>query len=154
MFNLLSWSSRKAKWPVRSKGAAEILAAGDAIDEVKMLAKTLSHPFDVEVPVFIALVSNDIFTSLSTQRNSIEKCIRADNNVIRSDFERRNGSRFIWVPGRMHLSDPGRKPDKHSHRCAETLGIRRSSITRLSGIRILLFFALTRLIRCPKKRVM
>lgn len=37
VFHTLSWSSHKSKRPVKSTGAAEILAAGEAIDEGKVL---------------------------------------------------------------------------------------------------------------------
>lgn len=36
IYYIISWSSHKAKHPVRSIGAAEILAAGEAIDKGKM----------------------------------------------------------------------------------------------------------------------
>lgn len=39
MFHLLSWLSRKEKCPVRYIGAAKILAAGEEIDEIKVLAE-------------------------------------------------------------------------------------------------------------------
>lgn len=40
IFHVLSWSSHKSKRPVKSIGASEILAAGEAIDEGKLLAST------------------------------------------------------------------------------------------------------------------
>lgn len=55
IFHVLSWSSHKAKFPVRSIGAAEILTTGEAIDKGESLSSTLSGVFDVEVPLHIAL---------------------------------------------------------------------------------------------------
>ena len=40
IFHTVSWSSRKSKRPVKSVGAAEILAAGESIDEGKIIAQT------------------------------------------------------------------------------------------------------------------
>lgn len=88
LFHSLSWSSYRAKRPVRSVGAAEVLAAGDGIDEGQMLTRTLSSICGVDVRLIVALDSKDLFTSLSTQRQSIDKSIRADANVIRYAFER------------------------------------------------------------------
>lgn len=36
IFHKFNWSSHKSKKPVKSIGAAEILAAGEAIDDVKV----------------------------------------------------------------------------------------------------------------------
>lgn len=113
IWHVLSWSSRKAKRPVRSIGAAEILAAGESIDEGKNLARTLSDIHGIHVNLFVVVDSRDLFPSLKTQRNSIDKSIRADVNVIRFKLERRFVSRLTWVPGRVNLADPGTKPDSH-----------------------------------------
>ena len=40
VFHTLNWFSHKSKRPVKSIGAAEILAAGEAIDEGKVLANS------------------------------------------------------------------------------------------------------------------
>lgn len=65
-----------AKRPFRSFGAAEILYAGDEIDEGKILSRTPSKLYDVKVPVYISLYSKELFTPPSTQRNAIDKSIR------------------------------------------------------------------------------
>lgn len=103
--------SHKAKRPVRSTAAAEILAAGEAIDEGKMIAHTVSLLFGIKVELIIILDSKDLFTSLSTQKNSIDKSVRADVSVIRFEFECGNVSTFKWIPGKNNLADPGTKPD-------------------------------------------
>lgn len=70
-FHLLSWSSHKSRRTVRSIRAAEILAAVEAIDEGKILARTLSSIYSSRIPLLLALDSRDLFTSLSTERNSV-----------------------------------------------------------------------------------
>lgn len=82
IFHVLSSSSNKAKGPVRSIGAAEILAAVEAIDEGKMLAKSPSMLFSTHVPLFIALDSKDLFTSLSTHRAPFVDSIYNDPSSI------------------------------------------------------------------------
>lgn len=72
-FHTLSWSSYEAKRPDRSIGAAETLAAGEAIDEGNVLENTLSSITYKQVDLVEALDRKDLFSSLSTQGNSIEK---------------------------------------------------------------------------------
>lgn len=83
LFHILDWSSHRAKHPVQFIGAAEILAAGEAIYVEKLLAKTLFAVFGIKIPLLMAVDSNDWFSSLSPQRNFIYESIRADVNVIR-----------------------------------------------------------------------
>lgn len=78
LFHILSWSSHKAKRPVRSIRVAEVLGSGKAIYERKKVAQTASLVFEMDIPLYAALDSKDLFTSLSTQRNRIFKSIRAD----------------------------------------------------------------------------
>ena len=110
-FYVLSWSSHKSKRPVKSVGAAEILAASEAIDEGKVLKQALSTLLGIPLRLIIALDSLDLFTALSTQKNSIDKSIRADVNVIRYEYETQHADDMIWIPGRVNLTDPGTKTD-------------------------------------------
>lgn len=111
LFYVLSWMSHKSKRPVKSVGAAEILAASESMDEGKILKKTMTKVLQVPLRLIVALDSRDLFTSLSTQRNSIDKSIRADINVIRYEYEIRNADDIIWIPAKVILTDPGTKPD-------------------------------------------
>lgn len=119
IFPIVSWSPLRAKRPVRSIGAAKILAAGEAVDEVKMLARTRLLIYSYLIPLRIALDSKDQFTSLYSQRSPIEKSIRADENANRYEFERKNIDGVIWIPGRENLSDPGTKT-LSTYRCSTT----------------------------------
>ena len=110
-YHTVSWSSHKSKRPVRSIAAGEILAAGEAIDEGIMLKRTFSLLLDLSVELIFILDSKDLYTSLSTQRQSIDRSVRADVNYIRYQFEVGNANRICWVPGRLNLADPGTKPD-------------------------------------------
>ena len=110
-FHLMSWTSHKSKRPVKSIGAAEILAAGAAIDEGKMLVKAYEKLLNVSVAHIVAVDSKDLFTTLSTCRNATDRSIRADVSVIRYEFETRNVSTMIWLPGKSNLADPLTKPD-------------------------------------------
>ena len=87
------------------------MAAGEAIDEGKIIAQAYSTLLGYKVNLIVALDSKDLFQSLSTQRNSIDKSIRADVNVIRHEFETKNVHKIMWIPGKQNLSDPGTKCD-------------------------------------------
>lgn len=71
-FHLLSWSLHKARRPVSSTGASEILATGKAFDEGKILCSSPSTLYNVQVCLHILVDSKDLFPSLSTQRQSID----------------------------------------------------------------------------------
>lgn len=86
-------------------GAAEILAAGEAIDKIKIIAQAYSLLHCFKVKLFIALDSKDLFQSLSTHRNSINKSIRGDINVIRHELDTQNVQKIMWIPGRQNLAD-------------------------------------------------
>lgn len=67
--------SKMSKHPVKSVGAAKILTAGEAIDEGKILKSVLSILLVAHLRLFVSLGSRNFFSSLSTQRNSIDKSI-------------------------------------------------------------------------------
>lgn len=87
IYHTLSWSSRKSKRPVKSIGAAEILAAGEAIDEGIVLAGAYQVLLGVQADLVIAFDSKDLFETLSICRNSIDLSILADVNVIQYEFD-------------------------------------------------------------------
>lgn len=109
IFHAISWSSRKSKRPVKSVGAAEILAAGEAFDEGKIIAQAYSTLLGQKIDLIVALDSKYLFQSLSTQRNSIDKSIRDDVNVIRHEFETNNVHEIICIPGKQNLANHGTK---------------------------------------------
>ena len=76
-----------------------------------MLKRTLSLLLGLFVELIVILDSKDLYTSLSTQRQSINRSVRADVNFIRYEFEVGNADRICWVPGRLNLADPGTKLD-------------------------------------------
>ena len=55
--------------------------------------------------------SKDMFTSLSTQRNSIDRSIRSDVAFIRFEFQVGSVDKITWIPGKLNLADVLTKPD-------------------------------------------
>lgn len=78
IYHLLSWISHKSKRPVKSVRAEEILPVSEGIDEGKCVAAAYSKIMDMDIKVSLCVDSEDLFTSLSTQRNSIDSSIRGN----------------------------------------------------------------------------
>jgi len=110
-FYVINWTSHKSKRLVKSSTAAETLAAGEAIDNGQMLKDALSFVLGIKIHLTIVVDSKDLYTSLTTQRNSIDRSIRADVNIIRFEYEVGNVDEIVWIPGSTNLADPGTKPD-------------------------------------------
>lgn len=111
IFHTLICSFHKSKRPVRSIGAAEILAAGEAIDKGNNISMTTSLVLGTHIPLHVVLDSKDLYTSLSTKRNLVDKSIRADVNCIRFEFERRNVVQILGVHGKLNLAYLGTNTD-------------------------------------------
>lgn len=75
--------SHKSRRPVRSILAAEVPAAPESIDEAKVLKAALSLLLGIKVKLLLIVDSRDLYTSLSTRINSIDRSMCADVNVIR-----------------------------------------------------------------------
>lgn len=62
LFHVLYWSSHRAKLPVRSICATEILSAGESIDEGEILTWIVSAIYSTYIPLIVSVDSKDIFT--------------------------------------------------------------------------------------------
>ena len=103
-FHVISLSSRKSRRPVKSIGAAEVLAVVEDIDERKILQGVMLP--GIEIDFIVVLDSKDLFDTLSTCRNTTGRSVRADISVIPIEFETCVVSRMIWTPGKTNLADP------------------------------------------------
>lgn len=111
IYHPLSWISHKAKRPVKSVPAAEILAATEGIDEGKTISSAYSELMCMDIKLRLCVDSKDLFTSLSTHRNSIDRSIRGDVSCIRFEFQTGAVDKISWVPGNVNLADPLTKKD-------------------------------------------
>lgn len=111
IYHVLSWISYNSKLPVKSVPAAEILAATEGIDERKMLSQAYSELMGLNIKMRLCVDSKDLFTSLSTQRNSVDRSIRGDVSCIRFEFQTGTVDTISWVPGNVTLADPLTKKD-------------------------------------------
>lgn len=103
-FHVTSWLFHKSKRPVKTVLVAEILAASEAIDESKsffLLIRRFSELIFVSISVWIP----KIFTSLSTQRLSIDCSVRSDVTTIRFEFSVGNIDKLICLPAKSNLAD-------------------------------------------------
>ncbi len=78
IFHVLSWSSIKSRRPVKSVASAETLAAGEAIDEGKVLVNALAELLNIKIGLWVALDSKDLFSTLSSCRLALDRSIRYD----------------------------------------------------------------------------
>ena len=113
VFHILSWNYHKSQRPVISVTSAETLAAGEAIDEGKILVKALQEVLSTEVRLSIGVDSEDLFSTLSTCLLASGRSIRADVSSTRFEFATKNVSSMIRVPGKINLADLGTNPYSH-----------------------------------------
>lgn len=121
IYHVLHWSSNKSRCPVKSIGAAEILAAGNAVDEAKMLAAAYTALLHVKIDVVVCVDCKDLYDSLSTCHRSADKSIRADVAVIMYEFETHNINRMIWIPGKINPADPLTKRDSPMNKALQLM---------------------------------
>ena len=60
----------------------------------------------MDVKLNLCVDSKDLFSSVSTQRNSIDQFIRGDVSSIRFTFHTGSVKKISWVPGNINLADP------------------------------------------------
>lgn len=65
----------------------------------------------MDIKLRLAVNSKDLFTSLSTQNNSIGKSIRGDVSYVRCKFQTGAVDKTSWIPGQSNLADPLTKKD-------------------------------------------
>lgn len=111
IYHAISWMSHKSKRPVKNVPAAEIFAAPEGVDEEKTITKTYSEILDMDIKLRLTVDSKDIFSSLSTQMNSIIKSIRGDMSCLRYEFQTGAVNQVSWIPGQASLADPLTKKD-------------------------------------------
>lgn len=99
MFHSISWLSHKSRRPTKSTPDAEIISAPEAIDEAKKIAYTYKQLLGIDVQICVGY--KDLFTSLLTQRNSIDRSIRIDVAYIRFEFQVCSVDKVTWIPGKQ-----------------------------------------------------
>lgn len=95
IFYDLSLTSHHSRIPVKSTGAAEMIAAGEAIHEGETIAFALYTFYSCSIPLWISVYFKDWFSSSTTQCNSITMSIHGGIFVLRYEFETDNISQFI-----------------------------------------------------------
>ncbi len=64
----------------------------------------------MDIGLWIAVDSKDLFSTLSTCRLATDRSIRGGVGTTRFEFATRTISQMIWIPGSINLADPGTKP--------------------------------------------
>ena len=93
--------------------SAQTLAAGEAIDEGKIVVQAVEELLRTEVKLCIVVDSKDLLTTLPTCRFATERSIRDDVSSTRFELATKNVSSMVRVAGKTNLADPGTKPDSN-----------------------------------------
>lgn len=101
IYHAISWISHKSKRPVKSVPAAEILASTEVFDEARCAANAYSEILNLDIGDHLCVDFKDLFTSLSIQRNSIDRSFRRDVACIRFEFQVGNVKQFTWISGKI-----------------------------------------------------
>lgn len=88
-----------------SVSIAEILTIGKVIDEEKSIVNVFFEPHYMHVDIRLCVSSKDLFSNLSTQRNSIDRSIYTDVACIRYNLQAGNVDDSTWVPGKLNLAN-------------------------------------------------
>lgn len=59
----------------------------------------------VTIDLLIVVDPKDLYTTLTTKRQSIDCSIRGDIEVIRYEFEMRNVAKVVWIPGEANPAE-------------------------------------------------
>ena len=73
------------------------------------MALVLRCIYNIDIPLVLVVENMDLYTALSTQRQSVDCSIHGDVPLIRHEFELGTLSEMIWVPGSVNLADVGTK---------------------------------------------
>lgn len=85
------------------------LAADEGIEDAKVIASAYSELMDMDIGVRLFADSKDLFTSLPTQKNSIDRSIRDGFGSIRYEFQSGAVEEISWIPRSTILVDPPTK---------------------------------------------
>lgn len=92
---VVSWSFQISKRPVKSISSSEIFTAGETIDIGKLIVNAYRSVYNTDIDLFIVIESKDLFTTLFTQRKSINRSNHRDVAVIRYKFETKTVSEMF-----------------------------------------------------------
>lgn len=106
IIHVISWSSIKARRPVKSVASAEVLAASAGVDEAKLIAAAYAHLLQREVDVIVVVDSLDLHGTITTTHLPTDSSIRSDVASLRYDFDTHAIRRMIWIPGNMNFAYP------------------------------------------------
>lgn len=111
IFHPICWLSHKSRRPVKSLLATGARAVSKSIDEANTIASVYPELFNTEIKVRTLVVSEGLFTSLSTQRISMDRPIRGDVGVIIYEFETGIADKILWIAAKINISDVLTKKD-------------------------------------------
>lgn len=107
--HVLYWNSENSKRTVRSLWAPKIVASGEAINKINILAFTSSRVLGTVISFRNAPYYKDFYTSLSSKREFVDKSLRPYVNCIYFELEPGPVARIICILGKLNQSDSRKK---------------------------------------------
>ena len=105
IFHTVGWRSHLSMRPTKSSGSEETLAAGEAIDDGKIIAATYNLLLGEGIPLLIGVDCKDLFNCIYTCHTPTDKSIWADVSLIRHKFVTHKVNIAIWIPGSVNPAD-------------------------------------------------
>lgn len=87
------------------------MVTGEAIHIGKILVKSYAQLIDINLWFIIVVDSKEIFTTLFTQRQSIDMSIRGDVSVIWFKYKKKALLNIVFGPRKLNLAGTGTKLD-------------------------------------------
>lgn len=115
-----TWNVHRSQRPVISFASAEVLPAGDAIDEDKLPCGQLIKMLNMESHLYIAVGSKDLLQSQSTCRSPEDNVTLADVLLLPSNFEAHHCNQSVWVPGSVNPAELSRSLGLYFRRQSST----------------------------------
>lgn len=103
--------SHKSRRPLKSIAAAKILGGGDSIDEGKTTRDTINMVIGNSLDLTVVTDSKDLYTFLSTKRNSVDRSICADANIITYEYETGSIDSVVWIRSSTNHAKEATKKD-------------------------------------------
>lgn len=100
---------------MKSTPAAETIAASEAKDELISICMALSYLLGIQVKAFSLIDAEDLFHSLTSQRDSVDHSSSSDVNCIRFLFKTEL-DKMGWIRESSNAADNGTKPQQSTDR--------------------------------------
>lgn len=87
IFHIISWALHRSYCSAKSKPAAKILAASDAVNKLEMLKRVFNIIFKLDTQTMEIVDSKNLHKGLFIKQITMDKSVRLDVNEVRFYFK-------------------------------------------------------------------